>query len=160
MQPIPQPLPKGKGRIEQSDFGWSTADPTLYELLKIFAEKNRENPTKAELILWEQLKTKNLEGYKFRRQHIIGSYIADFVCLSKNLVIEIDGLIHQLPENKESDEIRTAWLQGKGYKVIRFKNEEVINEIDKVLDNILENLKAHFHKVKVYSKKSSPLGRI
>ena len=147
-----------EGENEQNDFGWGTADPTLYELLKNFAEKNRDNPTKAELILWEQLKTKNLEGYKFRRQHIIGSYITDFVCLSKNLIIEIDGLIHQLPENKESDEIRTAWLQGRGYKVIRFKNEEVINEIDKVLDNILENLKSSLSQNESISKEVLPFG--
>ncbi|RKY90397.1 MAG: methionine synthase, partial [Ignavibacteriae bacterium] len=105
--------------------GYETADPMLYGLLKEFAEKLRANPTNTELILWEQLKSKQLEGYKFRRQHIIGQYIADFVCLSKKLVIEIDGLIHQLSENIESDEIRTEWLESKGYNVIRFTNEEV-----------------------------------
>jgi len=90
----PQP-PKG----EQY---WRTADPALYGLMKDYARKMRyNNPTIAETKLWEALKSKKLEGYKFRRQHIIGGYIADFVCLKEKLVIEIDGLIHQLPENKK-----------------------------------------------------------
>jgi 5-methyltetrahydrofolate--homocysteine methyltransferase len=136
------PSPSQKEGAEQkkaatyNKYEYQTADPVLYSLLKEFVEKNRNNATTSELILWEQLKSKNLENYKFRRQHIIGQYIADFVCLSKKLIIELDGPIHQLPENQESDEIRTNWLNGQGFKVIRFKNEEVINEIDKVLENI------------------------
>lgn len=143
----PSPAPSQKeGGLKH--FGYEMADPILYPLLKEFAEKNRSNPTDAELILWEQLKSKQLEGFKFRRQHIIGQYIADFVCLHKKLVIELDGLIHQLPENRESDEIRTDWLVKQRFKVIRFKSEEVINEIDKVLDKISEELKS-LHSVKV-----------
>lgn len=121
-------------------FGYETADPILYPLLKEFALKNRSNPTTAELILWEQLKSKNLGNYKFRRQHIIGQYIADFVCLSKNLIIELDGMIHQLPENQESDAIRINWFEKNGFKVIRFRNEEISNDIDNVLKIILKNL--------------------
>jgi 5-methyltetrahydrofolate--homocysteine methyltransferase len=125
---------------EKRPFKYQTADPILYGKLKEFAELNRNNPTKAELVLWEQLKTKQLEDYKFRRQHIIGQYITDFVCLSSMLVIEIDGLIHQLPENQESDAIRTDWLQKQGFKVIRFSNEEVLNDIENVLNKISETL--------------------
>ncbi|MEW6195336.1 MAG: methionine synthase [Bacteroidota bacterium] len=121
-------------------FGWQTADPILYKKLKEFSEDHRSNPTAAELILWEFLKSKQLENYKFRRQHIIGSYIVDFVCLSKALVIEIDGLIHQLPENKESDEIRTKWLNKNGFRVIRFTNDEVINNTELVLNKIIESI--------------------
>ena len=73
-------------------------------------------------ILWEKLKGKQLENYKFRRQHIIGNYIADFVCLKKNLIIEIDGSIHQHPENKENDEYRTQQLNTKGFTVIRLRS--------------------------------------
>lgn len=87
------------------------------------------------------LKSKQLEKYKFRRQHIIGKYIADFVCLDRMLIIEIDGNIHQLPENKESDKDRTQWLASNGFKVIRFKNEEVTTQTEKVLNDILENVK-------------------
>ena len=78
-------------------------------------------------------KIKRLEGYKFRRQHIIGNYIADLVCLDKRLIIEIDGLIHQLPENKISDEERTLWLNKIGFDVIRFKNGEVLNNTDEII---------------------------
>jgi 5-methyltetrahydrofolate--homocysteine methyltransferase len=121
-------------------FGYQTADPILYPLLKEFAEKNKNNPTTAEFILWEQLKSKTLENYKFRRQHIIGQYIADFICLPKKLIIELDGSIHQLPENQQSDQIRTEWLNSIGFKVLRFKNEEILDDIDSVLKTILKEL--------------------
>lgn len=131
-----------KSEKEKSDsFGWQTADPILYGKLKEFSETHRKNPTTAELILWKFLKSKQLEGSKFRRQHIIGQYIVDFVCLSKMLVVEIDGLIHQLPENKESDEIRTQWLNQKGFEVIRFTNDEVTNDLETVLEKILTAIK-------------------
>ncbi|MEO8232912.1 MAG: vitamin B12 dependent-methionine synthase activation domain-containing protein, partial [Ignavibacteriota bacterium] len=135
------PTPSLKEGEQPHQFKWATADPALYNLLKEFAKKNLDYPTKAELVLWELLKGKQLEDFKFRRQHIIGQYIADFVCLDRMLVIEIDGLIHQIPENKESDEIRTKWLESKGFKVIRFKNDEVTIDTKKVLDQILENVK-------------------
>ncbi|WP_299244329.1 vitamin B12 dependent-methionine synthase activation domain-containing protein [uncultured Aquimarina sp.] len=135
----PQP-PKGEQH-------WKTADPVLYGLMKEHAGRMRNQPTEAESFLWKALSGKNLNGYKFRRQHIIGSYIADFICLKENLIIEIDGSIHQLPENKSSDKERTEWLEKEGYKVIRFTNKQVINEIDFVLDEILETI-----------EKASPLG--
>src|SRR3972149_1638240 len=134
--PIPVPSPKGKG----DTFGWMTADPNLYDLLKEYAGQNKDNPTKAELVLWELLRNKQLENYKFRRQHIIGKYIADFICLSHKLIIEVDGKIHQIPENEESDEVRTKWLESKEFKVIRFKNEEVLSDPEKVLSEILKVL--------------------
>ena len=141
-------LPEG----ESDGFGYETADPMLYGRLKELAEHNRANPTLAEERLWEQLKGKKLESFKFRRQHIIGRYIADFVCLSKKLVIEIDGLIHQLPDNREKDEVRTLWLNQNGFEVIRFSNDEVIYKVDEVLDGIVTK----FNKL----QSSSPLGRL
>lgn len=134
--PIPAPSPKGKG----DTFGWMTADPSFYDILKEHAKKNKDNPTKAELVLWELLRNKQLENFKFRRQHIIGQYIADFICLSHKLVIEVDGKIHQLPANKESDEARTNWLQSQGFKVIRFTNEQVLFDPENVLSEILKVL--------------------
>lgn len=122
-------------------FGYQWADPTTYGILKDYAIANRSQPTQAEDVLWNIVKTKKLEGYKFRRQHIIGSYIVDLVCLDRSLVIEIDGLIHQLPENKASDEARSQWLNEKGFKVIRFTNEEILNRTDDVLASILSELK-------------------
>ncbi len=123
--------------INENKKDYKTADIASYGLLKDFAKQNRNNLTQTEDIMWEITKSKKLEGYKIRRQHIIGQYIADFVCLKENLVIEIDGGIHQLPENKTSDEERTKWLNEHGYHVLRFTNEEVIHEIDKVVDTLL-----------------------
>lgn len=129
-------LPKGKG----GKAGYETADPLLYPILKEFALKHRNNPTQAENLLWEILKSKKVEGFKFRQQHIIGQYIADFVCLDRGLIIEIDGLIHQLPENVASDIDRTSWLENDGYKVIRFTNEEVLGNTESVADSIVKSL--------------------
>ena len=111
------------------------ADPVLYSLLKDFANENRKKPTEAECILWNYLKGNTL-GAHFRRQHIIGQFIADFVCLSHKLIIEIDGKYHQLPEQQITDAERTDWLESKGFKVIRFKNEQIVADIDKVLNTI------------------------
>ena len=121
-------------------YHWETANPVLYGLLKEYAIKMRNQPTEAEALLWDVIKGKQLEGFKFRRQHIIGEYITDFICLKENLIIEVDGLIHQLPENKTSDEERTKWLELEGYRVIRFRNYEVLSNLDKVLEKIAKAL--------------------
>ncbi len=121
---------------------WSTIDKESYQKLKIFAKKNKDNSIKTEKIIWKLLKSKQLEKFNFKRQHIIGKYIADFVCLDRMLIIEIDGMIHQLPENKESDKIRTEWFESKGFKVIRFNNDEILNDTENVLNKILESLKS------------------
>lgn len=138
---IPGPSPMEKGDAKDK-YDWMTADPTVYELLKEFVKQNRSKPTAAEEKMWELLRDRRLENYKFRRQHIIGKYIADFVCIEHKLVIEIDGLIHQLPENKESDEIRTNWLESIGFRVIRFTNDEVLTNLEKVINEIKNSLKA------------------
>ncbi|MBS1511110.1 MAG: methionine synthase [Bacteroidetes bacterium] len=149
--------PSQREEEEKVGFGYQTADPVTYRLLKEYALQHRNQPTQAEEILWNAVKTKQLEGFKFRRQHIIGSFIADLVCLDRNLVIEIDGLIHELPENKISDTERTQWLESKGYKVIRFTNEEVISNTKKVLEAILGNLNT-LSSNKVSNNLSSPFG--
>ena len=112
-----------------------SADVIEYPLLWAFAKENRNNPTEAERLLWFYLSNKQL-GVRFRRQHIIGQYIADFACLDKMLIIELDGGCHSLPEQQISDEQRTADLQKWGYRVIRFTNEELFNGIDLVLTKI------------------------
>lgn len=114
---------------------YKTAHPDRYGILKMNASENKKYSTEAESILWECLKGKAL-GVKFRRQHCIGDYIADFVCLSSLLVIEIDGEYHNSDEQKQEDEIRTHNLNKLGFRVIRFTNEEVINETDYVLEAI------------------------
>lgn len=129
-------------RRETDNYEWMKADSGVYGLLEEFVKQNRANPTTAEEKMWELLRDRRLENYKFRRQHIIGKYIADFVCIEQKLIIEIDGLIHQLPDNKESDEIRTRWLNENGFRVIRFTNEQVLFDIENVRKEILKNLKA------------------
>lgn len=158
---LSQPLPEGEESITPK---YHTADPMLYPMLKEFALNHRSAPTEAEKAMWDLIRGKQLEGYKFRRQHIIGQYIADLVCLDRKLVVEIDGLIHQLPENKLSDEERTAWLQEQGYEVVRFTNEEVLFDTDNTLTKLvlaLENrpsIKAQ--KELISSRKNfSPQGR-
>ena len=111
---------------------YQMAVPNSYDLLKEFARKNKNNLTPAEEMLWNQLR-KNDMGVKFRRQHIIGDYIVDFVCLKKWLVIEVDGKYHDTTEQQESDDIRTEYLAGLGFSVIRFTNEEILNDMDAVL---------------------------
>ena len=96
--------------------------------------------TVSETILWDALRHE-IQGYKFRRQHAIDDYIADFVCLSEKLVIEVDGGYHEQSIQQLNDQHRTAYLESKGYKVIRFKNEEVDFNINEVIDRIKEELK-------------------
>ena len=122
-----------------TDFQFKTADPCMYDLLKEFAKENRKNPTEAESILWKCIKSRQL-GHPFRRQHIIGEFIADFACIPAMMVIELDGGYHQLPEQQVSDEQRQQWLESNGFKVIRFTNEEVIGDIEKVIKTIKRNL--------------------
>jgi len=134
--------PKGETptQLVKGQQHWKTANPANYDLLKKFCKEMRNQPTEAERVLWEGLSGKKLDGYKFRRQHIIGNYITDFICLKEDLIIEVDGLIHQLPDNVASDLERTAWLEEQGYKVIRFSNDEVLFRLNEVLDKISAEL--------------------
>jgi PncC family amidohydrolase len=117
------------------------ADPITYGLLKEFVATHRNNPTEAENVLWAIVRGKKMAGFKFRRQHIISNYIADFVCLSEQLIIEVDGLYHQLPESKISDEERTKDLNRLGFEVIRFTNEQVLFNSDNVVNEIVLRIK-------------------
>ncbi|EMY81306.1 leucyl-tRNA synthetase LeuS [Psychroflexus gondwanensis ACAM 44] len=123
-------FPKGE---ENTKPGYITGGNNAHTLIEK-AKENRNQPTEAEKTLWIQLRGKKLSGYKFRQQHLIGDYIADFVCLSKSLVVEVDGGYHN--ETKAYDEERTQFLNKKGFEVIRFKNEEVIGNLDEVLEQI------------------------
>ena len=119
-------------------YGYQTADPVVYRLLKEYARHNRNNPTDAEELLWQYLKSEGL-GVTFKRQHIIGDYIADFVCLTERLIIELDGGYHQTSQQMASDAQRTQWLENRGFRVLRFTNEELFNDVNKVLYTI-ENI--------------------
>jgi len=99
------------------------------------ATELRQAQTLAEQKLWARLRRKQLYGLKFRRQHPIGRFIVDFCCLSKKLVIELDGDSHS--EQEEYDQKRTAWLQERGYRVIRFTNRQVERHLEAVLAEIV-----------------------
>tara|TARA_R110002033_G_scaffold2252_2_gene15819 strand:+ start:4345 stop:6891 length:2547 start_codon:yes stop_codon:yes gene_type:complete len=120
---------------------YMTARPSTYKLIKELQAENKKNSTEAEYILWECLRNKKLD-FKFRRQHVIDEFIVDFVCLEKNLIIEIDGGYHNTIEQKEADELRTKILSEIGFKVIRFRNQQVIGDIDSVLRYITNCLKS------------------
>jgi isoleucyl-tRNA synthetase len=121
---------------EGIDAVWATANPQFYNIIKEFAKQNRKNPTQAEDVLWQNLRGKKLEGYKFRRQHQIADFIVDFICLEKRLIIEADGGYHNSPEMQEYDKARSRYLGYYGYKVIRFTNEEIIANTEGVLEKI------------------------
>ncbi len=128
--------PPGGGK---EDPLYKTARKSEYELLKRNAKNLRRFSTEAESVLWEMLRAKKL-GEKFRRQHIINDIIVDFVCLSKKLVIEVDGGYHANPEIQKSDTLKTEILSELGYNVIRFTNNEVLANIDSVLETIRKAL--------------------
>ena len=113
-----------------------TAHPDIYQILKNNAVNNRKTPTDAETLLWQCIRDRQL-GLKFRRQHAIGDYIADFICLEISLIIEVDGEYHNSEEQQEKDTIRTKYLNEQGFYVLRFTNNEVINQTEWVLKRII-----------------------
>ncbi len=125
--------------MSMDEYSYMTADTGNYGLLKSFASENRKNPTEAESVLW-QIARSNALGVRFKRQHIIGTYIVDMVCLEKKLVIEIDGLYHQRPEQILSDEDRTEFLKRLGFRVIRFTNDEIICDTQNVASIIKQEI--------------------
>ena len=115
--------------------GYKTAAPDRYELLRSFARANRKNMTLSEQILWNVIRKKDF-GVRFLRQHIIGDYIVDFICIEEKLIIEVDGGYHSEPKQQNEDQQREEWLKAHGFRVIRFKNEEIMNELPKVINII------------------------
>jgi primosomal protein N' (replication factor Y) len=101
------------------------------------ARRLRSNPTEAERRLWHHLRRRQLGGFRFRRQHPIGSYITDFVCLAARLIVEVDGGQHA---DSPADIRRTAWLESRGYRVLRFWNSDVLTNTDGVLTVIRDAL--------------------
>ena len=94
--------------------------------------------TLAEQIIWEHLR--KLQDFHFRRQHPIGDYIADFVCLKKRLVIEVDGGYHNAMEQQESDAVRTSNMEHLGYSVLRFENDAILHDTQNVINAIIKRL--------------------
>jgi very-short-patch-repair endonuclease len=104
----------------------------------IFARELRKSMTDAERKLWRGLRMRQLHGHKFRRQFPIGAYIVDFVCLDARLIIEVDGGQHADDEYGDAD--RDTWLRLQNFRVLRYWNNQVLNELDAVLQDIARSL--------------------
>ena len=113
------------------------ANKTIYEELLCEARRMRNSHTKTEQKLWRKLKRKKLR-YKFRQQHIIDQFIVDYFCFEKQLIIEIDGEIHD--HQKEADKEREIILKSYGFKVLRFSNRQIENNIKTVIKHIISVL--------------------
>lgn len=133
LTPGPSPKERGAERVPEKNPGYQTADKSMAKQLILHSKNNRKEQTNSEACLWEALRNKKL-GEKFRRQHAVGRYIADFICLEKRLIIEIDGGYHSMPEQTELDENRQLELEQKyRFKVLRFSDQEVLVDIESVV---------------------------
>ena len=106
------------------------------QYLKERRKELRNNPTKYEELLWKRLVNKKLDGLKFRRQHSLNHYIVDFYCATYKLIVEVDGEIHNHPENQANDRIRDKELKDLGYHTLRFTNQQVELDIESVIKAI------------------------
>ena len=139
------PLGEGRGGGPRKDIGvfldimddFHRANADWYGLLKEYAKRMRKNPTEAENVLWGQLRNKSL-GVKFQRQCVILDFIADFYAPELCLIIEVDGGYHNRPEQMFLDAERTQRLEAKGYNILRFTNEAVLFDTEKVVQQIIE----------------------
>lgn len=135
----------GEGRVRVSLFlCLSTTNPYNLHMPNLkkdqlisLAKNLRENSTNAELLMWSILRNKNIEGLRFRRQHTILGYILDFYCHEFKLAIELDGGSHAQDDKIESDNLRTKKLNSIGITVLRFWNNDVLNDIEGVVDTII-----------------------
>jgi len=110
---------------------WRTSQAMLAR-----ARQLRREQTPAEALLWEHLRNRRLKGLKFRRQHPVGRFVADFYCAQHRLIVELDGAVHQM--QGEYDALRTEELERDGYRVIRFTDNQVERDLEWVLERIAE----------------------
>jgi very-short-patch-repair endonuclease len=114
----------------------ATNRPTISEFRRRTATRLRETPTAAENLLWRHLRRFPISGTHFRCQVPIGPYVADFACMAARLIIEVDGSQHGHDGIRQRDDRRTRWLEAEGYRVLRFWNNDLTNNIDGVLEAI------------------------
>ena len=100
----------------------------------------RHTPVATEKLFWSMIRDRKLEGFKFKRQFLIDPYIVDYACLEKRLIVELDGDLHG--DQIGYDEARDAFLRRRGYRILRFMNGEVAEDLGRVLETILQALKA------------------
>jgi very-short-patch-repair endonuclease len=119
---------------EYKDNLFYAAKPDIFKKASVL----KHEMTSAEKMLWKYLRNRKLNRLKFRRQHPLDIFIVDFYCHEKKLIIEVDGGIHDDEDQKEYDEGRSFELKEKGYKILRFTNKEVLNNINNVADRIIK----------------------
>src|SRR5262249_55688199 len=137
--PHPRPLSRCDGRGEEeaafSMNGKSTKQRWHGQAeTQIRARQLRREHTPAEAIRWSRLRNRQLDGFKFRRQHVIERFIVDFCCADQHLIIEIDGPVHGY--QLERDQVRTEALQALGYTIIRYTNDQILHQLDRVLADL------------------------
>ena len=135
----PNPSLKGGGQELGEQFPYKAISNLASK--KEFRRELRNNATPAELTLWKALQGKQLDGYKFRRQHSIGNYILDFFCPSANLAIELDGGQHFTKDGREYDAIRDGFLASVGIRVLRYANNFIFENLEGVLEDVREHLR-------------------
>jgi very-short-patch-repair endonuclease len=141
---VPSPL-WGEGQGEGRKQTKSRTKEEHNALLQEFARLMRHAPTDAEQRLWYFLRDRRLGGYKFRRQHPVGNYIADFACIEGQLIVELDGGQHAELFQKERDLSKTRFFEARGFRVLRFWNNEVLKDTQAVLEEILRTLEEAPH---------------
>ncbi len=137
------PSPQAWGEGGQGDEGYPKTPQRPSPDLIQRARQLRQQQTPAEQLLWELLRNRQLLGRKFRRQHPIGQFITDFFCDDARLIIEVDGAVHQEPTQQERDRAREEVLRQFDYYLLRFTNEQVLNETEQVLQRIAEFVQMH-----------------
>ena len=139
------PLPVGEGNSGISPFyprekgaqgDEGKKHPPIPDAILEAARRLRKNATEAEAFLWELLRDRRFLGAKFRRQHVFGTFVLDFYCAEAKLGIELDGGVHDRAETARRDRERTILLENEGIRVVRFRNEEVLNETERVLEEV------------------------
>ena len=136
----PSPSPLERGTQDLTSYGYINSTVDEWRKTLEFAKQNRKEPTEEENIIWQELRNRQVDGFKFRRQHPIAGYIPDFVCLEAKLVVEIDGEYHSYKEQQDFDTARQEWLKEHGFEMIRFTNLEVNKYLPAVLKKIAEEL--------------------
>ena len=136
---VPSPL-AGEG-----EDGGEALNPMMKAIGTIRARVLRSDPTDAERTLWRHLRYRGISGHKFRRQQLVGAYIVDFICYERRLIIELDGGQHNEQVAVAYDVERTVWLESQGFRVLRFWNHQVFNDIDAVKTAIWMELDGHPH---------------
>ena len=153
----PQTPLQRRGAFGHSDQpGYITNTEDQWRILSDFAKQNRKNATEAEDKLWQEVRNRKIDGFKFRRQHPIAGFIPDFVCLEQKLIIEIDGEYHNTKDQQQYDIARTEWLKEHNYSLLRFTNEQVLNEMPVVFQKIKEMLQNSKAASKVSESDSPP----